>query len=99
MRKFLIFFFASLPFTLAAQTPGEKKEPPKEGAADPAKEPGKETPKRPIGTQSTQDKATEAFRALPADYRILMVEAMKRFQARDFKGALRFTDRADEIRP
>jgi tetratricopeptide (TPR) repeat protein len=97
MRNFSIFFLAaSLPLTLTAQTPEEKKEPPKEGATEPAKEPAK----RPAGpNQSTQDKATEAFRQLPADYRILMIEAMKRFQSRDFKGAIRFTDRADEIRP
>jgi tetratricopeptide (TPR) repeat protein len=35
----------------------------------------------------------------PQRYQLLIVEAMDRFQARDFKGALKYADKADEILP
>ena len=37
--------------------------------------------------------------ALPSRYQLLLNEAMKRFQVRDFKGSLGYVDRADEILP
>ena len=37
--------------------------------------------------------------AFPSRYRFLLTEGMKRFQVRDFKGAVDYVDRADEILP
>ena len=37
--------------------------------------------------------------SLPSRYQFLLTEAMKRFQLRDFKGALDYADRADQILP
>jgi tetratricopeptide (TPR) repeat protein len=37
--------------------------------------------------------------SLPSRYQFLLNEAMRRFQLRDFKGALDYVDRADEILP
>ncbi len=37
--------------------------------------------------------------SLPSRYQFLLTEAMKRFQARDFKGATNYVERADEILP
>lgn len=37
--------------------------------------------------------------ALPREYHILVAEAMKSFKARDFKAALHFADKADEMSP
>jgi len=39
------------------------------------------------------------LRTLPSRYQFLMIEAMKRFQLRDFKGAVEYVDRADEVLP
>jgi tetratricopeptide (TPR) repeat protein len=37
--------------------------------------------------------------AYPSRYQFLLAEAMKRFQARDFKGAVDYVERADEVLP
>jgi tetratricopeptide (TPR) repeat protein len=39
------------------------------------------------------------LKSFPKRYQFLLIEAMKRFQIRDFKGALEYVDKADEVLP
>jgi tetratricopeptide (TPR) repeat protein len=92
---------ALLSTALMAQEPAEKKETPP--APSPAPVEKKEEPKEPAKGPSSddlkagQDRAAAEFRAMPLEYRQLVVEAMKRFQSRDFTGALNFVDRAEKL--
>lgn len=78
-------FFAVLSTALLAQAPEEKKEP--------AKAPGA----APRDARKAMERSSEEFRKLPLEYRLLVMEALKRFQTRDFTGALSFVDKADAL--
>src|SRR5262245_18489185 len=91
MHKYLLLAsLAALTSTLEAQQkPQEKKEPfvpPPKSAADIEKK---------AEDTSGQEKAVAEFRAMPREYQVLVMESMKRFQARDFTGAMAYVDRAD----
>ncbi len=64
-------------------------------AGKPAAEP------EPKGALSELSNSTTAqkYATLPSRYIFLLSESMRRFQLRDFKGALTYVDRADEILP
>ena len=57
--------------------------------------------KEPKGARSdlSNSGSTQKLGTLPSRYVFLLTEAMRRFQLRDFKGALDYADRADEVLP
>ena len=81
------------PILTFAQAPA----PDKDGKAPPAagKPPEPAPPKPPGVPESPKGRAP----ALPQHYQSLLVEAMNSFHVRDFKGAIKFVDRADELLP
>jgi tetratricopeptide (TPR) repeat protein len=94
MHKFLLLAsLAALTSTLEAQTPRDREREKKEPVLPPEKTPA-DLEKKAEDT-SGQEKAVAEFRAMPREYQQLVMEAMKRFQARDFTGALAYTDRAE----
>ena len=92
----LMLLFAALTALSCAQDnpapkPDEKPKPEEKSPAE----------KEPVGTRSELSNAASAQRlsTLPSRYVFLLSEAMRRFQLRDFKGAIDYTDRADEVLP
>ena len=65
----------------------------------PAEKPSAE--KEPKGARSelSNEGSAKRIATLPSRYVFLISEAMRRFQLRDFKGALDYVDRADEVLP
>ena len=65
--------------------------------------PAENPPPAPAGNGARSDLPTggrvQKISSLPSRYQFLLTEAMKRFQLRDFKGALDYADRADQVLP
>jgi tetratricopeptide (TPR) repeat protein len=98
MQKLLLFaLFAALTSTLVAQAPAENKGEPAKPAVPESKEPAKDPAKKPTEQPEAQDKSTAEFRAMPREYQLHVMESMKRFQARDYTGALTYIDRAEKM--
>lgn len=95
---FLHALSACLAGGVLAQQPGEKKDPAAEPSAPPvlAPEGAPAKPALDAGAQA-RDRAAESFRLLPREYQLLVDEAFKRFQIRDFKGAISYVDKADQM--
>jgi hypothetical protein len=103
--RFVIPVFLSLFAMLAASAPAQDGAAPKPDAAPqpagktpPAAQPAEEQTK---GARSELSTTGPGMRlsVFPSRYQFLLTESMRRFQARDFKGAIDYVDRADEILP
>jgi tetratricopeptide (TPR) repeat protein len=66
-------------------------------SANPTLAPGQNEPK-PTKSELSEG-GTLSLQRLPSRYQFLLVESMQRFQLRDFKGALAYVDKADEVLP
>ena len=79
-----------------APKPDAKPEPrEKTPAANPSAE---KEPKGPLSELSSKGPGMK-LTAFPSRYQFLLTEAMRRFQERDYQGAMGYVDRADEILP
>ena len=80
---------------LAAIAVAQEAPAPKPAATPPPAEKAKDGPRSdlPMGGPGTK------LSSFPGRYQFLLGEAMRRFQLRDFKGALDYVQRADEILP
>ena len=79
-----------------APKPDAKPEPAEKTPATPP--PAGKEPKGPRSDLSTTGPGMR-LTAFPSRYQFLLTEAMRRFQSRDYKGAMDYVDRADEILP
>src|SRR5437870_5753039 len=96
MLLFAAFTACAMAQDAAAPKPAAKPEPEQKSPAVPP--PAEQEPKGPRSELPTTGPAVK-LGSLPGRYQFLLTEAMRRFQVRDFKGALDYVDRADEILP
>ena len=64
-----------------------------------AEKPVAESPSKDALSELSSSGSAQKFATLPSRYIFLLSESMRRFQLRDFKGALDYVDRADEVLP
>ena len=97
----LIPLFAMLAASIFAQDGGGPKPDAKPDAKDaPAEKPATATTDGTvIRSELSSTGPTVKLGSFPSRYQFLLSEAMRRFQARDFKGALDYVDKADEVLP
>ena len=97
----LLLFSAMLSVCAPAQDGAAPKPIAKPEAAEKTPAPTPAAEKEPKGARSELSTTGPGMRlgALPNRYQFLMTEAIRRFQARDFKGSGDYVDRADEILP
>ncbi len=88
--------FAALIAIASAQSGAASKPEGKPGALE--KSPAASEPKGALSELSNSGSA-QKFATLPSRYIFLLSESMRRFQLRDFKGALDYVARADEVLP
>lgn len=92
MRR--LFLFASVAACLA---PLHAQEAPGNPAAPAPAEAPPEEPKKTEKEEAPSNNDKNPFRSMEPAYRNLVIEALARFQSRDFTGALKLTDRADQM--
>jgi tetratricopeptide (TPR) repeat protein len=105
--RFVLSLLLPLFAMLAASAFAEDGAGPKPDAKPDAKPEAKDAPATPpagkeeTGVRSDLQNAGPSAKlgSFPNRYRFLLVEAMQRFQMRDFKGAAEYVDKADELLP